>query len=543
MDQLKEQLEKVKPYTFWIVCVVILLMSLGTWYTATGTLHQQKEENQSKINSANTTLSGLSAKAKDHPNKATEAGMDQLIRAYGLEVAAGWEAQYKRQVDVLVWPATFDKDFQEAVKDKRPIEKVPVATPVSMAIPDGLRRRYRDFIADELPSLAETIGATWYVQNGAQPELGGPQPQLGPSGQLEEVVDKSLVLWNPANQAEILTGHYPFTAMEDDPSTLDILYAQEDLWVFQNLMEIIKKTNDGAEARHDAAVKQIEFIRIGKTALGQAGQVMLVGAPAAGAPGGPGAIEGYGQPQGPTAGAQQPTSGENPDPGGQTPGVPTSPTTDPAFNPKDPANWRYVDQNNFPLAGFQLRAALNPQSTPEERMKYALLTVAKRMPVRLRLEMSQGKLNKLLAECGNAALPVEIRQVRINREPAPVGSLEGFFAAGAGAAPGAGVGPGEGVGPGAGAYRGGGEGFPAPGGLRGGYPGGGEGFGGPSFQPGVAPGAGSLTRDATVDTTLIKVELYGIVYLYNPVNQSLLGLAPAGAPTAMTVPSVNGTGG
>lgn len=532
MDQLKEQLEKVKPYTFWIVCVVILLMSLGTWYTATGTLHQQKEENQNKINSANTTLSSLSAKAKEHPNKATEAGMDQLIRAYGQEVAAGWEAQYKRQVDVLVWPKTFDQDFQDAVKDKRPIEKVPVATPVSMAIPDGLRRRYRDFIEDELPSLAKTIGATWYARNGVQPELGGPSPRLGPDGRMEEAVDKSLVLWNPANQTEILTGHYGFTAMEDDPSTLDILYAQEDLWVLQNLMDIIKKTNDGAEARHDAAVKQIEFIRIGKTALGQAGQVMLVGPANTGTPAGaPGAIEGYGQPRGgPTAGGEQPTASPNPAPGGQTPtAAPPSPTTDPAFNPKDPANWRYVDQNNFPLAGFQLRAALTAP-TPQN----ALLTVAKRMPVRMRLEISQGKLNKLLAECGNASLPLEIRQVRINREPAPIGSLEGFFAAGAGA----------GAGPGAGAYRGGGEGFPAPGGPRGGYPGG-EGFGGAGIQPGVSPGAGSLTRDATVDTTLIKVELYGIVYLYNPVNQSLLGLAPPGAPTAMNnaVPPANTTGG
>ena len=42
-----------------------------------------------------------------------------------------------------------------------------------------------------------------------------------------------------------------------------------------------------------------------------------------------------------------------------------------------------------------------------------------------------------------------------------------------------------------------------------------------------------MTQDASVDPNLVDVELYGIVYIYNPVNKAQLGLdAPAVAPPA-----------
>ena len=83
---------------------------------------------------------------------------------------------------------------------------------------------------------------------------------------------------------------------------------------------------------------------------------------------------------------------------------------------RDPAINRYVDDKYQPLAPDRLRGALK-STTPED----ALLAVAKRMPVRLRLIVDQRKLNVLLAKCGNSKLPLEVRQVRINRPAAPAG--------------------------------------------------------------------------------------------------------------------------
>jgi hypothetical protein len=526
MDQLKEQLIKIKPYAFWIACGVILIGSLATWYMATGTLYAQQAEFKQKIDGAFSGLNGVEPKLANHPNAATHEQMTRLTQAYGEEIARGWQLQYQRQEGVLVWPASFDQEFHDAVKNLRPIEKVPEKADVTLTIPANLRVRYRDFITDELPTLAETIGGRWQASHDPSTENINPPQAIGPEGRPVVEVDRSMVIWDPANQQEILVGHFGFTAREDAPTTLEVLYAQEDLWVIQNLMGIIKRTNEGAEGRHDAAVKQIEFIRLGKTALGTAGQVMVVGP-------GTNAVLGPGGPGGQGEGLMAPPQPGPPSPTGAPVGPaqpPVNPTSDQNYRGTDPGNWRYVDKNNVPLAGYQLRAAIAPPvpgampATPNPET--ALLTVAKRMPVRLRLEIDQRKLNKLLTEFGNAPLPVEVRQLRINREPAPLGSPEAFFSGIGG--PGGG-GPGGGVpAPGGGVREGMGGNFPGP---------------GPRYGEGM-PGTGvgqpqSATRDATLDTNLIKLEVYGIVYLYNPVNRGVLGLPPvAGAATAMNVPAV-----
>lgn len=531
MDQLKEHLVKIKPYAFWIGCVVILLGVLGTWWSSTGTLAEQRDSAKSKAESGYTTVNQLNIKKDKHPNESTAKGMAALNLAQGEEIARGWTLQYNRQVDVLVWPESLGQDFHDAVQSLRPIEKIPYPT-VSQPISDTLRRRYRDFIEDELPKLAEIIDGKWQVNRdpaGAGYSALQPNSPTGPDGRPLAEVDRSMVLWNPANQKEILDFHYGFTTRESAPETLEVLYAQEDLWVFQNLMGIIKATNAGAEGRHDAAIKQLLFMRIGQGALGYAGQVEPVLPPDAGN----NPVGGYGEGRGgpsPYGATGQPQPGVQPQPGAQpqtgtpTQAAPVDPRGVAGFDAKDFANWRYVDAQNMPLSGAQLRTAL-ATTTPSEAD--ALLTVAKRVPVRMYFEMDQRKLSKLLAEMGNAPLPVEVRQLRVNREPAPMGSVDGMLAA---------LGGGQQV---PGGERGGGGGFQMPSRGATNY---GEGFGGGVMPPGQGQGL-SATRDATLDTNLIKLEVYGIVYLYNPVIPGVLGLQAGPSPTAMVAPPAGATGG
>ena len=109
------------------------------------------------------------------------------------------------------------------------------------------------------------------------------------------VADDSVVIWNPQNQQEILTTHFGFTMRSNFPTTLEVLYAQEDYWVLDNIMQIIRATNkitnskgelEDAQARHDAVVKYIDFVRIGRSAYGLAGKVYPVGRSATSTEGG-----------------------------------------------------------------------------------------------------------------------------------------------------------------------------------------------------------------------------------------------------------------
>lgn len=558
MDKLKAQLAVVWQHSFWIMCGGVVIASLASWYVSTSAVAKQQQDQLTQIKSVFQSVEALQQQNPLHPNAKTAEGMDKLTQAYAREIEKGWQMQYDQQARVLVWPASFDDEFRAAVEPLRPIEKIPPPpTPIQYDLEIGLRRMYRNYILQDLPSLATTIGTTWQgvleETDGSGTGFSGTIPSgdaataggiVGPDGTVI-VQDTSLVLWAPENQQELVATHFGFTVREDPPSTLEVLYAQEDLWVLQNIMDLIRAANENAETRHEAAIKQIDFVRIGRSAMGLAGQISPVGGGGVGGDSG-----GYMMSsQSATGGAAEgtvPTTDSATATAGSADGSATAdiPTGD-SFGgggmgiTSDPASGRYVDEKYQTLDPGRLRGALQSQNAQD-----ALLAVAKRMPVRMRFRIDQRKLNRILAECGNARLPVEVRQVRINRE-ATAGGMGGFGGGGGGD-----FGGGGGL-TGGGGFSTGGNfgGAPSgrssmPGGMSsspgydsasgGGAFGGSAGFGGAAGLGGSGSGmaSGSPIADATVDLNLIEVELYGIVYIYNPVNKSQLGLVDPNATVA-----------
>ena len=343
------------------------------------------------------------------------------------------------------------------------------------------------------------------------------------------LVAKPLVYWKPESQKELMQSVLWWHNKNKAPSTLEILYTQEDLWIIEGLMNIIKATNGDAQESFQATIKEIEFLRIGKSAVGRAGTLTSLGS--TGNMGmGMGMGMGAGGSDGMTSGGD---GGDQMDMGGNIP-APSAPGSEgmgeigeggmvgggAAAAPLDPASGRYVDTAFQPINGDTLRSvvssgALNPTDAP--------LAVAKRVPVRMRFLMDQRKLNRLLSECGNADLLLEIRQVRIN--------TEAFAAAGGGGMMG-----------GMGGMMGG------MGGMMGGMGGDDEGSagllsgaggrGGPMGLGGLGGGEGAGTGAAgggmvvgSAKSYDLPVEIYGIVYLFNPVDMNKLGIEKVTADT------------
>jgi hypothetical protein len=101
-----------------------------------------------------------------------------------------------------------------------------------------------------------------------------------------------------------------------------------------------------------------------------------------------------------------------------------------------------------------------------------------------------------LAECGNAKMVLEVRQVRVSTDPAP--------------APGAQAG---------GAASGPGSGRPTVGG------GGSAGVEGPDGGPPTSSGGGAPGGTIEVGSSFdVPVEVYGVIYLFNPVDMDKLGI-------------------
>src|SRR5262245_61280437 len=161
MDQLKTQLAAVKQHSFWVMCLGILGVSLGSWWVSTSKLASESESQKGKIKGGSDAVQQVTSTPK-HPNDSVIKGMEALNFKYANEVLKGWQLQYDQQAGVLVWPASFEQTGFRAYVDKlRPIEKTAVSADGKVAARDDLpstyREEYRDYIEKELPRLADTI--------------------------------------------------------------------------------------------------------------------------------------------------------------------------------------------------------------------------------------------------------------------------------------------------------------------------------------------------------------------------------------------------
>lgn len=478
-------------HLFWTLSIIVILMGFVGWWMSSGALKKDFDANLTAVNGTKSTIVQIASKPENQIfNTTSHAGMKEMNAQRRLEVYRAWNDKYEKQRDqVLVWPEGLSKKFVSEIETKvlkgKPIEEAEQADLVFT-----LREEYRNEINGLLPKLAEMINAEWNPNSSAG-DTGtrggrgggrfgggtfggggfggggaGSRPTEGaPMGGTKEKAKEYAVWWNPDDQGQLQHAHFGFADAEDLPTTPEILYSMEDYWVLKALMQIIARTNideetgKPAEHRHRAAIREIHSIKFGAEAQGNVGQVYMP-MPAAGAE----VVEGA--PPGTTAGATPPITGaEIPmtEGGLATPGAP------------DPANGRYVDKTYQPLTGEKLRSAAK-SGTPEE----AYLAVAKRMPVRMLVKMDQRKLNRFLGECGNADLMLEVKQVRINPNEPDIFAM----ASGQG---------GGNAGFGAGPNR----------------------FGGGANRGGGAQG-GPMREGETTNPWDVEVEVYGIIYIFNP---------------------------
>jgi hypothetical protein len=508
MDKFKHYLGLAGKHHFWILCGLIALITVGSWYTTSAKLKAEFKAQETKIKGAENELNTIMG-VQNHPNDEYKLKMEELTNNYKAQLRELWAKQYQEQGVNLQWPQEVLKDglvvkpglteeFVFLVKDLRPIElKVPFDPKAPELLKGGLREQYRDFVkVVELPRLAKIIGAIWHPS-----EMNTGNRNFGGTDNAPE----SIVEWHAENQEFLQNTRFDWSKEPSKrPSTLQILYAQEDLWILETLINIIAKTNQDADARHNAVVKEIKYLKLGADAVGLSGQVTpLVSTTATPGPGQPG------QPGYPTPGATPPPMVPQPGPGANIVII------------KDPAEGRYVDEKYQPVPPGRLRDAFKSTAKPEE----AFLAVAKRVPVRMHLVVDQRYINRLLAECGNSNLIVEIRQVRVNRP---------IYEGGSSTIPGA---P---------------RGYPAAGGGERGFQ--------PAFDPGRSnprptgprsdpgrggPRGGGETPEEERSRHEIDMELYGLVYIYNPVNEAMVtvagsdasGLPPPGTTTSITPPA------
>lgn len=510
MEQLIPVIEFLKKNRFWLTCGLVAVACVVTWYLAASSLHQQRMIAQGKINAMDTSGKNVIKTGSDgikdpiaHPNDHTEKGMIEQIDLASDSLLKAWDARRKAQEPVLQWPEMPNEKLMNTFEGLLPAEKF-MEELISANIESSLAV-YKNEIPKQMKPICEIIGAKWSFDKSESSESDDEKKTNGGTGDdrtpesvaASEQTDSTIVVeWNQENQQlwqDKLTkfsgidGHSGAT---DTPTPIQVIALQQDLWLLEAMYRIIKDVNGEADANDLAVIKRIDHVVFGREARTQLGS--LVDPDPRLAPAGKSVKKTSSVPQEEKSrnvfgtGKRVDPNAFNPDPG-------------PGLKKYGPFHGRYVDSNFKPIPATTLQAVLNGETLPKDNLE---LVVAKRVPVRIALRMDDQKIDDFIAACGNSPFAFEVWQVRIDR---PLDKIEM-----------------AGVTDNSSASK-----ERSDGQVRGEVASGGGG-GKNLSEEGGAGGAGESAadaEDAEVDmrkTYDVNVEFYGIVKIYNPVDESII---------------------
>jgi hypothetical protein len=413
MDQVKQILAVLKKQHFWVLSGVLVLAGLGTWLMASGKLADQYLQRENKLNSQRKEVQKIAS--EQTPNQQVIDAIKKAHKGLKDEVFRAWTLLYQVQKDNNPWPRVLSQDFVDAASALKPGENY-LKVGEEFKEPKYLEE-YQYFIMNHLPKLGVIIDVrepksarelrlkpkeerrTFREKKKPDKKGGGGAGKAKADAEEpaeEEIVGK--VIWDEGNQAMI----YQKFDWDAQPTTLQVLIAQEDLWVYEALLRIIRDTNEGLNSYYKVPVKQVISLEIGReaaAALGGGrsstgsmqgmGPMYPSGGP--GMPGSPGMPSGSSM-AGPASGPGMPAGPGTPGTGGQA-GTTLSPQEMAAQGLLDS---RYVDQKGKPVT-----YGSEPPSPKFVKM----------MPVRMVLFVDQRRLPKLLAQCANSSMPVDVTRV------------------------------------------------------------------------------------------------------------------------------------
>ncbi|NUQ61849.1 MAG: hypothetical protein HUU20_05140, partial [Pirellulales bacterium] len=264
MDQVKVALAILKKHHFWVLVVIVVIVGGAVWAMAASDLAKRFETRKTDIEGKRTAVLGIPASP---PNQKL---VDAIKKRDGLlkeNVLAAWELLYKEQKKNNPWPEELGEEFLMVINSLGPKDE----------IPQRYRETYLNFISSHLPRMDDIIdrrkpknapagtamGAMampgMAMPGMADPGMMGTAPGMAAAGSDAEMAGKTF--WDDAEMVK-----QGFTWGDRVPETIQVRTAQEDLWVYEALLRIIKNTNTGASHHYNAAVKAIEQLQIGRAA-------------------------------------------------------------------------------------------------------------------------------------------------------------------------------------------------------------------------------------------------------------------------------------
>ncbi|MDR2171728.1 MAG: hypothetical protein LBP59_16415 [Planctomycetaceae bacterium] len=447
-------IELVKKFSFWVLVPLVLLLAFIFNFLAVGAISKKFDERKKALESTKGSVEKI-RQDKAHPNNNTIDDVNTLTEELRGRFVTAWTTLEKAQRERNVWP----EDAQAAFIDE--VSKLKFGDSIS----ESSRELYFNFMRRHIPKLEARLdrrrvqvntGGEWKDKEGSGADairsLGGSRTSSGTLSDNNMEREVGIVEW-PNPEIRNIIG------WDMLPNSIEVWYAQEDLWVYESLIWVITESNIGASSPHSAVVKRIESMLIGQQASHELSRQLSVQSTGGGGgdDGGSGMRPGAGAPPPP----RMPPPGGARGPGGAGGASGANSTLTEEETAKIKRHERYVDANNVPLSA----------ETPSPFGEF------NRMPICLRLIVDRQRIPDILVNCANCAMPIDVLSVRIN--------------------PGAG---------GASARQGGSNQTPNTGASDGGR---------------QITMDGSSGLDSIYGANAVPIEIYGCINIFNPVDQNI----------------------
>jgi hypothetical protein len=393
-DNIRPYLDFIVKRHFWLLMPLVPLLVLPLLFMVNGSLGEQIESARAQIDSRFSALRGVQG-VRPHPNASWSEQINNRTNAVKRETLTEWRRFWESQQPLRVWPAALGDDFVQRAANLKPDGK----------LPRKLLERYQNSVRSIVRQIPARMGSDESMVDPVAPAA-GPGGPLGQPGQ--PVRSNKLVVWSPEDQKRM----YASFDWEKPPSTMQVMLAQEELWVYGLLCDSIARVNKVAAGPYNAPIPLVQQLLIGYAAAeddpggSRGGRILLSAVPAAaGVPMGdefaPPHMEGGGafaaatRPPHPRFGGGQAVVASplpSPEEGGVAP----------VASPDDLLkNWIYVDFNGRPLSSQELT------SLPDAQMVHL-------MPFAIRAVIDERHIDAWLVDLARSPVPIDVRQVRIN---------------------------------------------------------------------------------------------------------------------------------
>jgi len=376
MDQVKVYLAVLKKYHFWLLAILAALIGVICWWMGANSLASQTNSNRGTVDGKFKTISGHSNPRM--PNATFAAGVNERHEKLKAEVLAEWRKCFDEQQLLFKWPDIDGVREIASVPPGQPLAREARVMYKDLVFPGELHRLYKlaNVRLREAQRTAETKEAP--VRRTIEDDAPFLPAEVDPAAAEEAAEEEDgILVWDPAERAR-LEGRYDFRNKGGlEISETNLRTAQEDVWVLEQMLKVIVKTNEGASDEAALAVKRIESLDLAQWAVEDS------------------------QRNPPTLRLPKPQASAS-----ATQAVETVITDDSAT----PVTESAQEKEDSQLLDGRYLTDANQPAGPDD----VPFSEFKRIFVRMKVDVDQRRLPDLLVNCANADLPIDVLRVRID---------------------------------------------------------------------------------------------------------------------------------